>query len=165
MKCYGNKWRCTGLLHLHGAWRDVLFVLVWLPYTFTSCFPSNTIVNYWCYHHVSLPPSLSPPVPYTPALCRHLRAWLSLRRTGCTQSQWQYPIKRGRGEGQDAPWHLNQLLSYNNSMIFNPSLLPSSLQSLKQHTGFYHSRQEKQDLNESLGICSGLSAQMAKMAS
>lgn len=73
--------------------------------------------------------------------------------------------KAEQGEGQDAPWHLNQWLSYNNSMMVNLSLLPSSLQSIKQHTGFYHSREKQQKLNSFLDICSGISGQMAKMAS
>lgn len=52
--------------------------------------------------------------------------------------------KAEQGEGRDAPWHLNQWLSYNNSMIFNLSLLPPSLQTPRQHTGlFFFPREEK----------------------
>lgn len=71
--------------------------------------------------------------------------------------------KARQGEGWDAPWHLNQLLSYNNSMIFNPSLLLSSLQYLKQHTGFYHDWEKHQQMNEFLNICPGIWAHLAEI--
>lgn len=163
MKCYENKWRSSGLVHLHGAWRDVLFVLVWLPYTFTSCFPSNTVVNYWCYHHVCLPPSLPPPVPYTPAPLQGSPSFTESPKNRLHTIPVTISNKAEQGEGRDAPWHLNQLLSNNNSMIFNPSLLSSSLQCLEHHGCFYHSREKQQ--NESLHICSGISVQIAKMES
>lgn len=51
--------------------------------------------------------------------------------------------KAEQGEGRDAPWHLNQWLSYNNSMIFNLSLLPPSLQTPRQHTGVYFPEKRK----------------------
>lgn len=60
--------------------------------------------------------------------------------------------KAEQGEGQDAPWHLNQLLSYNNSMIFNISLLPSPVKRPKKHSPSYHGREEQQQLNESLNM-------------
>lgn len=71
--------------------------------------------------------------------------------------------KARQGEGWDAPWHLNQLLSFNNSMIFNPSLLLSSLQYLKQHTGFYHDWEKHQQMNEFLNICPGIWAHLAEI--
>lgn len=111
--------------------------------------PVSLAIPLWIIDVTTMSPSLPlppqpPPVPHTPALCKYLRAWLSLPRTGCTRSQWQYPIKRSRGEGRDAPWHLNQWLSYNNSMIFNLSLLPPSLQTPRQlGCFFFFSREER----------------------
>lgn len=164
MKCYENKRRSWGLIHLRSAWRDVLLVL--LLYTFTSCFLSDTVVNYWCYHHVSLP-SL-PPSPPSPSPSHTSPLQVSPSLTESPKNRLHtIPVtisnKAQQGEGWDAPWHLNQWLSYNNSMIFNLSLLPPSLQTPRQHTGVFFFP-EKRKKKSALDICSGISGQMAKMA-
>lgn len=58
--------------------------------------------------------------------------------------------KAEQGEGRDAPWHLNQWLSYNNSMIFNLSLLPPSLQTPRQHSGGVSREEKKNQLSISV---------------
>lgn len=60
MRCFEKK--CTGLdwIHLHGV-AEKCYSHWSNSHTFTSCFPSNGVVNYWCKHHVSLPPTVPLP--------------------------------------------------------------------------------------------------------
>lgn len=109
-------------------------LLVLLSYTFTSCFPSNTVVNYWCYHHAPHP-SLHPSPSYSHP--RPLQGSPSLTESPKNRPH-TIPVtisnKAEQGEGQDAPWHLKQWLSYNNSIIFNPKVSECT---------FYYSTTEK----------------------
>lgn len=100
-------------IHLHGV-AEKCYSHWSNSHTFTSCFPSNGVVNYWCKHHVSLPPT----VPLPSSLLRGSPSSTeSPRNTHSTRSLGQDPIKPSGWGGCTPDVPINCFLLYN-SVIF-----------------------------------------------